>query len=169
VISRGITRRRCLAGLAGLPVTAALGAAPPRSLVALDERGFRDMLAAHRGKVLLVDFWATWCAPCRDELPKLVAIYSSYRPRGLVFAAISCDEPEQESKAAAFASQQGAPTPRYIRRAQDDDKFINAIDPKWSGALPALFLFDRAGRQALSLVGETDMRRLEAALKRTLA
>jgi thiol-disulfide isomerase/thioredoxin len=127
------------------------------------------MVASHRGKVLLVDFWATWCAPCRDELPKLLAVYSSYRQKGLSFAAISCDEPEQEAQASAFVNKQGAPEPHFIRRAQDDDKFINAIDPKWSGALPALFVFDRNGRQCQSFVGETNMKELEAVLNRLLA
>jgi hypothetical protein len=59
--------------------------------------------------------------------------------------------------------------PRYIRRAVDDDQFINAIDPKWSGALPALFLFDRSGRQLKSFIGETDITLLEAALRKLAA
>jgi len=150
-----------MAALAGMALKA-------EALTPLDERGLRQMIAAHRGQVLLVDFWATWCAPCRDELPKLVGLWSAYKQKGLGFAAISCDEPEQEAQAAAFVSKQAAPRPHYIRRAQDDDQFINAVDPKWSGALPALFLFDRAGRQAMSFVGEADMRRLEEALKRLL-
>jgi thiol-disulfide isomerase/thioredoxin len=160
-----ITRRVCVAALAGM----ALKATAPSGLAPLDEQGFRRMAAARRGQVLLVDFWATWCAPCRDELPKLVTLYSAYKQKGLSFAAISCDEPEKENEAAAFVSKQGAPLPHYIRRASDDDKFINAVDPKWSGALPALFLFDRGGRQALSFIGETNMTKLEDAVKRLLA
>ncbi len=156
-----ITRRVCIAGLVGIALQA-------EALTPLDERGFRQMIAAHRGQVLLVDFWATWCAPCRDELPKLVALYSAYKQKGLNLVAISCDEPEQAAQAAAFVNQQAAPQPHYIRRAKDDDQFINAVDPKWSGALPALFLFDRNGRQAASFIGETDMKKLEEALKRVL-
>jgi thiol-disulfide isomerase/thioredoxin len=160
-----ITRRACIAGLAGI----ALKAAGASGLSALDEHAFRQMVVSHRGKVLLVDFWATWCAPCRDELPKLVGLYSAYKQKGLSFAAISCDEPEQEAQAAAFVNKQAAPLPHYIRRAKDDDQFINAVDPKWSGALPALFVFDRMGRQALSFIGETNMTKLEEALRRLLA
>jgi len=159
-----ITRRVCIAGLAGI----ALKAAQTTGLTPLNEQGFRQMVAAHRGQVLLVDFWATWCAPCRDELPKLVTLYSAYKQKGLSLVAISCDEPEQEAQASAFVNRQAAPLPHYIRRANDDDQFINAVDPKWSGALPALFLFDRTGRQAVSFIGETDMKKLEEALKRVL-
>lgn len=59
--------------------------------------------------------------------------------------------------------------PRYIRQTADDDHFINSIDSKWSGALPALFLFDRNGRRVKSFIGETDMPQLEAALKAAIS
>lgn len=162
-----MTRREWLAGLAAF--SAAL-ARPAKALglVPLDEEAFRKMVFAHRGRPLLVDFWATWCAPCREELPKLVALHSRFRAKGLEFVTISCDEPEQEAQAATFIQKQGAPGPYYIRHAKDDDKFITAIDPRWSGALPALFLFDREGRQAASYVGETDLKQLEASIRKLL-
>ncbi|MGC8732851.1 MAG: hypothetical protein ACP5RC_11425, partial [Halothiobacillaceae bacterium] len=60
----------------------------------------------------------------------------------------------------------GVPAPTYIRRAKDDDKFINSIDPKWSGALPASFLYDRSGRKVKSYFGEIDLHALEADIAR---
>lgn len=137
-------------------------------LAPIDESGFRHMIAEHRGKILLVDFWATWCSPCREEFPKLVALHVTHRQRGFDLVTISCDEPEQEAQAAQFAAKQGAPTPYYVRRARNDDTFINAIDAKWSGALPALFVFGRDGRQLRSFIGETDMKDLEAYLEKVL-
>jgi len=162
-----MTRRGWLAGLAATLSLSRLRAAA--ALTPVDEQTFRRIVAAHRDNVLLVDFWATWCAPCREEFPKLVSLHSSYRDRGLRFVAISCDEPEQEANAAAFLKQQAAPTPFYVKRAQSDDQFIDSIDPQWSGALPALFLFDRAGRKAKSFIGETDIKSIEASLKTLLA
>lgn len=138
------------------------------SLFPIDEAGFHKLASAHHGRVLLVDFWATWCAPCREEMPKLVAMHSRYE-RALDFVTISCDEPEAAAQAASFVAAKNAPTPRYIRQANNDDAFINSIDPKWSGALPALFVYDRAGQQVKSFIGETDMTQLEAALKKVLA
>jgi len=162
-----MTRRGWLAGLAAtLPLSRLRGAA---ALTPVDEQTFPRLVAAHRDSVLLVDFWATWCAPCREEFPKLVSLHSTYRDRGLSFVAISCDEPEQEANAAAFLKQQAAPGPFYVKRAKSDDQFIDSIDPEWSGALPALFLFDRAGRKAKSFIGETDIKSIEALLKTLLA
>jgi thiol-disulfide isomerase/thioredoxin len=155
-----MTRRACIAAL-GAVVSVHLKASASR-LIPLDESAFRQMVAAHRGKILLVDFWATWCAPCREELPKLVALHAARKNKGFDFLTISCDEPEQEADAAQFVASQGAPAPFYIRRATSDDAFINAIDPKWSGALPALFVFDRTGRQVRSFIGETDLKQLAA-------
>ena len=134
-----------------------------------DLSGKATSIAAWSGKSLVINFWATWCAPCREEFPRLVSLYSTYRDRGLSFVAISCDEPEQEANAAAFLKQQAAPGPFYIKRTRNDDQFIDSIDPEWSGALPALFLFDRAGRKAKSFIGETDIKLIEASLKTVLA
>jgi thiol-disulfide isomerase/thioredoxin len=149
---------------------AALAAAlaQPAGLIPLDEAGYRKLIAAGKGQVLLVDFWATYCVPCRAEMPQLVALENRYRPRGLKLITISADEPEQEAGALEFLKKHNVAPPVYIKRPRDDDQFINAIDPRWSGALPALFLYDRQGAKAKSFVGETDMAALADALRKLL-
>jgi len=113
------------------------------------------MVADHRGKALLVDFWATWCDACREEMPRLIALYSARKQRGFELVTISCDEPEQESAAADFLEQQHAPPARYIRRAQSDDAFINSIDRKWTSSLSTQQSLKRwAERKPLSLPGQ---------------
>ena len=163
-----MNRRSWLAALGALLWTKprALAAGP---LIPLDETAFRQMVAAHRGKVLLVDFWATWCSPCREEMPKLIALSGAQKHKGFDLVTISCDEPEQELAAAQFVDRQGAPAPHYVRHAKSDDDFINAIDSKWSGALPALFLFNREGKQVQEFIGETDEKVLETAINKVLS
>lgn len=56
----------------------------------------------------------------------------------------------------------------YIRRAKDDDKFAAGLDPKWSGALPASFLYDKTGKKVRSFFGEVNLTELEAAIKKLL-
>ena len=134
----------------------------------LDEAGFQKLLSSSKGKILVVDFWATWCKPCRAELPELVKLEAKLRARGVKLVTVSADEPEKEAEALKFASQLNVPSPAYIRKAKDDDKFINAIDAKWSGALPALFIYDKTGRQAKSFIGESSMKDVEAAVNKLL-
>lgn len=149
-------------------LAAALCPAASAPLPTVDELGFRKLVAAGHGKVLLIDFWATWCAPCRAEMPHLVTLSKKLAPRGLQLITISADEPEQAAKAAQVVQQEGVPRPAYRKQADDDDKFINSIDPKWSGALPALFLFDKNGRKVRSFFGETPMSEIEAAVNKLL-
>jgi hypothetical protein len=78
---------------------------------------------------------------------------------------ISCDEPEDRSKAAQFLARTGVSQPAYLKQADEDEAFINRVDKKWSGALPALFLYDRAGRLARSFIGETEIPVLEKAVR----
>lgn len=154
-------RRRELIVLWGAP-WAALRA--QIRLTPVDEAGYRKLIGSARGQVLLVDFWATWCQPCRVELPLLVKLETNYRARGLKLLTISCDEPEQEAEAGRFLQQCQVRGPAYVKRAANDDRFIASVDPNWSGALPALFLYDRQGRKARMFVGETDVKVVEAAL-----
>ncbi len=142
------------------------GARP--KLQPVDEAGFREILAAQRGKVVLFDFWATWCEPCREEMPVLADVARQLRGRGFVLVTISADEPEQEAAAADFLGRQGISPPCYIKRARNDEDFINFIDRKWSGALPALFLYGRDGKRAASFIGETDRQEIEAAIRKLL-
>ena len=101
-------------------------------------------------------------------MPQLVALAARYKAQGLEFVTVSADEAEQLTAAKAFVDKTRIVPPAYIKQAKDDDKFIGAIDPKWSGALPASFLYDRAGRKARSFFGEINIADLEAAIKKLL-
>jgi thiol-disulfide isomerase/thioredoxin len=160
-----VTRR----GIAVCILAAAAALAAARQpLAPVDESGYRRVVAAAKGRVVLVDFWATWCDPCRAEMPRLVGLAARYRARGVHFVTVSCDEPEQEAGAAAFLDNNGVPAPRYIKHSTDDEKFIDSVDPQWSGALPAVFLYDRQGRLVKAFSGETETSEIEAALRRIL-
>jgi hypothetical protein len=81
---------------------------------------------------------------------------------------VSCDELVDQRRAGQFLAQQQAPQPAYLKRAAEDEKFIDFVDSKWSGALPALFLYDRSGRLARSFIGETDIAVLDQAIRKLL-
>jgi thiol-disulfide isomerase/thioredoxin len=138
----------------------------PAGLRPVDQAGYRKLIDNHRGAILLVDFWATWCEPCRQEMPGLVKLAKKYGQRGFRLVTISADDEEQLARAEEFLRSQGAPLPAYYKKAADDTAFINAVDPSWSGALPGLFLYGPDGRLAAKFVGETDFEALEAAVEK---
>lgn len=146
----------------------AAGAMLAADLKPVNEATYPKMVAAAKGKVVLVNFWATYCVPCRKEMPALVAMNQRLTARGFQLITVSADETEQEKDAGAFLDRTRVPAPVYIKRAKDDDKFINSLDPKWSGALPATFLYDRHGKKVKSYFGEVDLKQLEADVLRLL-
>lgn len=133
-------------------------------LLPLDEAVYRKTIAAGKGKVLMVNFWATWCEPCRKEMPALAKLAG----KGLQLVTISADEPEDAAAALQFLRKSGVREPAYLKQVKDDDAFIRSVDPKWSGALPALILFDRAGRKVRTFIGETDLKVVEAEIRKLL-
>jgi len=138
------------------------------ALTPLDEAGFQKVVDSHKGKVVLYQFWATWCAPCRAEMPQLIRLEAKLRSQGFELVTISADQPEQDAAAEKVLKQLAVRAPLYRKQAQNDDNFINSIDRKWSGALPALFLYDKNGRKVRSFIGETEMAVVEAAIRNLL-
>lgn len=132
------------------------------------EASLGKMIAAHKGKIVLLDFWATWCVPCRAEMPQLVKLSEKLRARGLDLVTVSTDAPEQEAAAFKLLMQNSIAAPFYLKKAADDDKFYEAVDGKWSGEMPAMFLYDRSGKRVRSFLGETPVKDIEAAIQKLL-
>ncbi len=143
-------------------------AAPATKLSPLDEAGYQKLVAAQKGKAVLINFWATWCEPCRAEMPALAKLHAKLKAKGFILITVSADEPEDEPQARAFLAKSGINGPAYLKQAKNDDKFINSIDPKWSGALPATFLYDKTGKKVQSFIGEAEIDTIEAAITKLL-
>ncbi len=156
--------------LLGLLLTfyAVAPAAPAAKLIPLDETAYTKLIESNKGKVTLVSFWATWCVPCRAEVPQLVSLSKKLEPRGLKLVFISADDVDSEMDARKFLTTRNVPFPSYQKVVKNDDKFIDGLDPKWSGALPALFLYDKTGKKVKSFIGETDMATIEASIRKLL-
>jgi thiol-disulfide isomerase/thioredoxin len=82
-------------------------AAPPFSAQTLDAAPVTRTLDDYKGQVVLLNVWATWCAPCREEMPSIQALHEAYGKRGLRVVAVSVDAPGEEQKVRDFARQYG--------------------------------------------------------------
>ena len=102
-------------------------------------------LEEQRGNVVLVNFWATWCPPCRIETPSLVDLHKKYADRGFTVAGITMDEEPQDS-VPAFVGKYGIPYPILVPTGQ-----LSLMDRV--EALPTSVLLDRSGRIARTYVG----------------
>lgn len=138
---------------------------PPKGVTDLDEAGWARVRAQQHGQVLLVNFWATWCDPCREEFPGLVRLHNTYRSHGLSVVAISMDEPESVPAIAQFLHSQGANFGSYRQHFKDFEVLVNSINPKWGGGIPATFLYDREGKLVESWEGATSYEEFESAVK----
>jgi thiol-disulfide isomerase/thioredoxin len=156
--------------LLGLFICIAVSAQSKMTLV--DAASYPRLIAAQKGKVVLTNFWATWCVPCRKEMPALVQLNQKLAARGFSLVMISADEPAREAQALALLKQNAVAGASLRLKPDADatfDGIYTTIDPKWSdGALPALFLYDRTGKKVRSFVGETPTKDIEAAIQKLL-
>ena len=128
------------------------------------------VLAAVRepgARAVLVNVWATWCAPCRAEFPDLIRVGRELRAEGLRMVLVSADFDESLPQARAFLADHGVDFPSY-HKTGDDMRFINTLDSLWSGALPATFLYDGAGRRMRFWEGRQSYETLSRAVRDVL-
>jgi peroxiredoxin len=125
-------------------------------MVLPDAQGQQQALAQWRGKILVVNFWATWCAPCREEMPRFVAAQSRDGPKGVQFVGIAVDDPD---KVRAFASDIGLNYPALIG-GYGAIALSKTLGNELS-ALPFTIVVDRQGRVAHTQLGPLTAARLD--------
>jgi thiol-disulfide isomerase/thioredoxin len=112
------------------------------------------IVAGRKGRVLLVNFWATWCEPCREEMPDLVAAAKKFPSKDLAVVLVSLDSqktgPTQVPK---FLKEQKVPFVSWLAKTRDPQDFIDTVDRTWDGSLPYTLVYGRDGKIAVRLSG----------------
>ena len=138
----------------------------------IDVEGLKKVLARDekKRKPLLVNFWATWCGPCRAEFPDLIKIDEEYRARGLDFITISIDDASEiKTTVPQFLKEMNARMPAFLLNTPEPEVAIAYVDPRWSGSLPATFLYDAQGKIVFKHLGRIKPDELRAAIKTVIS
>lgn len=114
----------------------------------MDLEGRRIQLSAYRGKIVVLNFWATWCAPCVEEMPSLNRFQEAFAPQGVVVLAVSVDEDEQALRKFAADHQ------LKMIVARDPDRLASTSYQTFK--YPETFILDRQGRLVRKLIGAAD-------------
>jgi thiol-disulfide isomerase/thioredoxin len=119
----------------------------------VDEASVKPFITA-KGRPLLINFWATWCDPCREEFPDLVKLDQEFKGK-IDFITISLDDPADiATTVPKFLSSMKAEMPAYLLRTPDESAFIAAIAKNWQGAMPFTILYDKDGKAAYQREGK---------------
>ena len=159
VILRALKIILLCAGVAGLapgctgesgPVVGEL--APDFVLPRLD--GTVQKLSNHRGKVVMVNLWATWCTPCLREIPDLLALEAELPASDFRLLAISMDDAYSEGWVTEFKAKHFPTLVSFINAELDMDTLVSVIDPVWNETLPTSYIFNREGEVVKKVQGK---------------
>ena len=146
-------------------------AAPPKPIVVtvIDLEGLKGLITQPREHPLLINFWATYCDPCREEFPDLVKIDRQYRPQALEFITVSLDDvADIKTGVPKFLGAMKATMPAYLLDIPDPQFAIDLVDPTWRGSLPATFLYNEKGKMVYRHIGRVKTEVLRAEIEKVI-
>jgi peroxiredoxin len=138
--------------------------AEPVSLESIDDDQAARLAKNDTKNLLLVNLWATWCGPCVAELPEFVTMHRMYRKRNFRMVTICMDDPEKEAAALDVLKQAHLSATNYLLHTKDRDKFGDALDKQWPGAIPYTVLIAPGGKVIYRHSGAVDPLELKRAI-----
>jgi peroxiredoxin len=133
----------------------------PVTVDTINEAGIRELIDNNSGKLRLINIWATWCGPCVAEFPQFIIMNRMYNARDFELITISADEPGKKAKVLEFLKKKQAANKNYIFSGEDKYKLIEAVDPKWQGALPYTLVVEPGGHIVYAKQSTIDPRKMK--------
>jgi thiol-disulfide isomerase/thioredoxin len=144
-------------------------AAGPADLPLIDLAGYRQLLGKYKGKPLVVNFWATWCEPCRDEYPMIVQLAKEFKAQGVNVVGVDMDDESDMNLVRRFILRTQPQFPNYRQKPGIDlDAFYDAVNPEWKGTMPQTIFYGRDGQILGFFLGTRPQPTFEQAFRATL-
>jgi peroxiredoxin len=140
----------------------------PVKLTHADADALRALRKNESGKFRLVNFWATWCAPCVAEFDEFVTVNRMYRHRDFELVTVSLNRPDEEKAVLEFLTKKQASNRNLLFASPDREKLINAFDPDWQGEVPYTVLINPEGKIIHSEKGSVDFLALKRAIVKAM-
>lgn len=140
----------------------------PKDPELIDAQGYARLVEHYHGKALLINFWATWCEPCRDEYPMLNELAQQYVTQGLQVVGLNFDQDGDLILMRRFLLRYKPVFPNYRKKPGEEEPFRRAVLPEWNGSLPVSVFYAKDGRRMGQFVGERKREAYEQAVKSLL-
>ena len=141
----------------------------PVQVNAATQDALKSLRKNSTGKLLLVDFWATWCGPCREELPRFETMYRMYGHRPFDLVTVSINYPDEKPGVMKVLNGEHATSTNYILGSTDIYAQLAAFDPDWNAAVPYTLLIRPDGEIVYKSTGSTDDLKLKRLIIANLA
>ena len=140
---------------------------PPGTVAQIDEVELRKLMVPD-GKPLLINFWATWCGPCREEFPDLVKLDQEFKGK-IDFLTISLDDASDITTAVPqFLASVKAEMPAYLLKTADESALIMSVSKEWHGGLPFTILYDPRGTPVYEREGKVHLDAVRTEIEKQL-
>lgn len=144
--------------------------APLPEVRAVNTAELGEVIEKTLGKVTVLNFWATWCVPCVQEMPDFVTLYNESDSEAVALVSLSIDDATEVTGAIPeFQRTHKMPFPIYVLNERDDDALEKALRGKFSGMIPATFVYDKTGALVKMVDGPVTLAELREILKPLLS
>jgi cytochrome c biogenesis protein CcmG/thiol:disulfide interchange protein DsbE len=164
-------KKQAEAGKTGASETSAQTASTPQQIEKIapvfileNAAGVKQSLADYKGKVIVLNFWATWCPPCRREIPDFIELQKQYGSQGLQIVGIAVDQ-EGWSVVKPFISQNGINYPIFMSTEETYETYQQFLPADQQGAIPFTFIIGKNGAIQKHIVGSADKATFEGLIK----